>query len=151
MNSGPQTKQRSSLRNPLLYSSLLVLFVALYIGYTLLSRRESLRLLEKRTAAQRAEKRREDDLQAIDQLGGKGLSIRALYVSPPIIGPGDAAQLCYDVTNAETVALDPPIAQVWPSHSRCIDLTPKHTTTYTLTITDAARKTVSQSVGLKVR
>jgi hypothetical protein len=151
LNFAPQTGQKSPLKNPFLYSSLLVLFVALYVGYILLSRHESLLLLEKRSAAQQAEKRHEDDVQAIDQLGGSDLSIRSLYLSPPAVHPGDAAQLCYDVANAKTVALDPPVAEVWPSHSRCIDLAAKRTTTYTLTVSDAAGKTLSQSVELKVR
>ena len=151
MNPEPQTNPNSPFRNPFLYSSLLILLVALYVGYVLLSRHESLRLLEKRAAEQQAEQRREGDRQAIDQLGGSDLAIRALYLSPPTVQPGDTAQLCYDVSNAKTVTLNPPAAEVWPSHSRCINLQVWKTTTFALTVADAAGKTLSQSVQLRVR
>jgi hypothetical protein len=73
-----------------------------------------------------------------------------MYVAPAVIKRGDSAQLCYDVANAKTVTLDPPAGEVWPSHSRCLPLSPKKTTNYTLTIKDASGQAVSQSVELKV-
>lgn len=151
MSSDSQPVRKSVFKNPLLYSSLIVLFVAAYVGYVILIRYESKRAYEQRTADEQAEKRRENDRAAIEQLGGSELSIRALYVSPAVVRPGEPAQLCYDVANAKTVTLDPPIAEVWPSHSRCIDLRAKNSTTYTLTIADASGKTITQSVELKVR
>ncbi len=151
MTSDTQPAPKSFFKNPFVYFSLLILFVAAYVGYVLVSRYESRREFEKRSAGEQAERRHEDDRRAIEQLGGSDLSIRALYVSPATVRSGEAAQLCYDVTNAKTVTLDPPVADVWPSHSRCVDLKPKKTTTYTLTIADATGKTAAQSVELKVR
>ncbi len=87
----------------------------------------------------------------MEQLGGSELAIRGLYVSPRSIHPGETAQLCYDVANAKTVTLDPPVGAVWPSHTRCLNLSPRKTTTYTLSIKDAAGNTVSQTVELLVR
>ncbi len=124
--------------------------VAIYVGFVLLTRYESNRDFERRDAAQKAEQRREEDRRAVEQLGGSDLAIRSLYVSPPQIHRGEKAQLCYDVANAKTVTLDPPEGEVWPSHSRCVDLTPKKTTTYTLTIADTSGKTATQSVELQV-
>ena len=86
----------------------------------------------------------------MDQLGGSELAIRGLYVSPSVIRAGETAQLCYDVANAKGVTLDPPVAEVWPSHSRCIDVSPKKTTVYKLSITGAAGGAVSQTVELRV-
>lgn len=151
MASEPSAIRKSLLKNPVLYSSLVILVVALYVGYVLLERHDSTRLIEKRAADLQAEKRREDDRLAVEQLGGSELSILGLYVSPTVVDPGETAQLCYDVANAKTVTLDPPAAEVWPSHSRCIDLKAKKTTTYTLAIADATGKSLSQSVELKVR
>ena len=125
--------------------------VAIYVGFVLLTRYESNRDFERRDAAQKAEQRREEDRRAVEQLGGSDLAIRSLYVSPPQIHRGEKAQLCYDVANAKTVTLDPPEGEVWPSHSRCVDLTPKKTTTYTLTIADTSGKTATQSVELQVQ
>jgi hypothetical protein len=120
------------------------------MGFVLITRYESNRDFERRNTAQRAEQQREDDRRAVEQLGGSELAIRSLYVAPRAIHRGEKAQLCYDVANAKTVTLDPPEGEVWPSHSRCVDLAPKKTTTYTLTVADASGQTATQSVELRV-
>jgi len=141
---------KSPFKNPFLYSSLLIFAVILCVSYILFTRYESSREYERHTRERLSEQRREDDRLAVEQLGGSELAIRGLYVSPRTIHPGESAQLCYDVANAKTVTLDPPAGEVWPSHSRCLNISPRKTTTYTLTIKDAAGKTVSQSVELPV-
>lgn len=143
--------RKSPWKNPSFYSGTVLVCVALYVGFVLLARYENNREFELRDAEQKAEKRREDDRRTVEQLGGSELAIRSLYVSPPLIHRGEKAQLCYDVANAKTVALAPPAGEVWPSHSRCVDLSPKETTTYTLSIADASGKTVSQTAELQVR
>jgi hypothetical protein len=150
MTNGLNTPQKSPYKNPFVYSSFIIVAVLAYVAYILVSRYQSNRAFEKRTIEQQTEQRREDDRRTIEQLGGSELAVRALYVSPAIIRRGESAQLCYDVANAKTVALDPPAGAVWPSHSRCINISPKKTTTYTLTIADASGKTASQTVELKV-
>jgi len=149
-NAVPQDSRKSPWKNPYVYSGAILVCVAIYVGFVLLTRYESNRDFERRDAAQKAEQRREEDRRAVEQLGGSDLAIRSLYVSPPQIHRGEKAQLCYDVANAKTVTLDPPEGEVWPSHSRCVDLTPKKTTTYTLTIADTSGKTATQSVELQV-
>jgi len=149
-NPVPQDSRKSPWKNPYVYSGAILVCVAIYVGFVLLTRYESNRDFERRDAAQKAEQRREEDRRAVEQLGGSDLAIRSLYVSPPQIHRGEKAQLCYDVANAKTVTLDPPEGEVWPSHSRCVDLTPKKTTTYTLTIADTSGKTATQSVELQV-
>lgn len=124
--------------------------VAIYVGFVLLTRYESNRDFERRDAAQKAAQRREEDRRAVEQLGGSDLAIRSLYVAPAQIHRGEKAQLCYDVANAKTVTLDPPEGEVWPSHSRCVDLAPEKTTMYTLRIADISGKTATQSVQLQV-
>jgi hypothetical protein len=138
------------LKNPYLYSAIGFLCVLAYVSYLLVSRYESNRSYERHNAEKAVEKQREDDRAAIEQLGASELAIRALYVSPAEVRHGETAQLCYDVANAKTVTLDPPAGAVWPSHNRCVDLSPKKTTTYTLTIVDASGKSTSQTVELKV-
>src|ERR1700690_4304218 len=150
MTNGLNTPQKTPYKNPFVYSSFIIVAVLAYVAYILVSRYQSNRAFEKRTIEQQTEQRREDDRRTIEQLGGSELAVRALYVSPAIIRRGESAQLCYDVANAKTVALDPPAGAVWPSHSRCINISPKKTTTYTLTIADASGKTASQTVELKV-
>lgn len=144
------TPQRSIFKNPYLYSSTVFLCVLAYVSFILISRRESNRAFEHRNAEKTAEHRREEDRAAIEQLGGSELAIRSLYVAPAVIQHGETAQLCYDVANAKTVTLDPPAGEVWPSHNRCVDLSPKQTTTYTLSITDSSGESTSQTVELQV-
>jgi hypothetical protein len=150
MNPETPPPPKSPFKNPFLYSSLLIFGVILYVSYILFARYESNREFERQRKERQSEQRREDDRLAVEQLGGSELAIRGLYISPRAIRPGESAQLCYDVANAKTVTLDPPAGAVWPSHSRCLNISPRKTTTYTLTIKDAAGKTVSQSVELPV-
>ena len=150
MNTETPPPPKSPFKNPLLYSSVVIFAVALYVSYVLFARYESNKQYERQTKARQAEQRREDDRLAVEQLGGSELAIRGLYISPRSIHPGESAQLCYDVANAKTVTLDPPAGEVWPSHSRCVNVSPRKTTIYTLSIADAAGNKVSQTVELRV-
>ena len=71
--------------------------------------------------------------------------------SPAAIHRGEKTQVCYGVANAKTVKLEPQPNPVWPSYSRCVDVTPARTTTYTLIAQDAAGNTRSQAVEVKVQ
>ena len=150
MNLETPPPPKSPLKNPLRYSSLVILGVFLYVSYVLYARYQSNKEYERKRAERRAEQHREEDRLAVEQLGGSELAIRGLYVSPRAIHPGETAQLCYDVANAKTVTLDPPAGEVWPSHTRCLNISPRKTTTYTLSIKDAAGNTVSETVELSV-
>ena len=143
---------KSIFKNPYLYSAIVFLAVFAYVLFLLISRYESNRAYDRRNAEKAAEQQRESDRAAIEQLGGSDLAIRALYLSPPVIKAGQTSQLCYDVANAKSVKLEPPASgEVWPSHNRCVDVSPKKTTTYTLTITGSDGNSTNQSVELKVR
>jgi len=151
VNLEPTASAKSPWRNPLLYTGLIVACVALYVVFIFYTRYESARRYEEQNREHRMEQRHEDDVRAVEQLGGSGLAIRGLYLSPSVIALGQSAQLCYDVANAKTVTLDPPVAEVWPSHSRCINVSPKKTTLYKLSITGANGELASQSVELRVK
>jgi hypothetical protein len=58
--------------------------------------------------------------------------ITMFYASPPRVAPGDSALLCYGTEGATEVALDPGVEKLSPSLSRCIEVAPRSTTTYTL-------------------
>jgi hypothetical protein len=142
--------KKSGIRNPLILSTIIAATIALYVAGTFFTRWESNRTIEKRNAVKAAEQQRSNDQAAVDQMGGSELAIRALYLSPAAIYTGEKSQLCYDVANAKTVTVDPPIGEVWPSHTRCLDVSPTKSTTYTLTIADAQGHTASQTVELQV-
>ncbi|HKT47330.1 MAG TPA: hypothetical protein VJP87_07370 [Candidatus Acidoferrales bacterium] len=143
--------QKSIFRRPLLYSSCLVVLVALYVGWIIFSRWYENRQIEQQASAQRAEKQRELDRAAVEQMGGKDLAIQMLYASPKSLARGQSAQLCYGVANAKHVKLEPQNSPVWPSPSRCVEVSPVKTTTYTLTIDDGAGHTQTQSIEVNVR
>jgi hypothetical protein len=148
--SAPETS-RSAFKNPLLYSSLVVLIAAAVVSWILFSRWQETRQIERKDAQERAEKRKQNDVVALQQLGGKELAIQSFYASPGVVSRGQSVQLCYGVANAKTVKLEPQSNPVWPSYARCVDVTPKKTTTYTLTIDDGAGHSQSQQLEVRVR
>jgi len=60
------------------------------------------------------------------------------YATAPHLARGDKELLCYGVENAKTVWLEPPRRELSAALSRCVDVEPKETTTYTLTAEDAS-------------
>jgi hypothetical protein len=147
--SDPQTK--SAFKNPFLYSWTALGIAALVVGWILFSRWYENRGIEKRAKEERTQKQLGQDRIALEQLGGKELAIQDFYASPGEIRRGETVQLCYGVANAKTVKLEPQPNPVWPSYSRCVDVTPTKSTTYILTIADAAGNTRTQSLEVKVR
>ena len=79
------------------------------------------------------------------------VKITQFYSPDPLIPRGMPGKLCYGVENASKVALSPPVGDVWPSPARCFEISPKQTTTYTLTAygQDGSRdeKTVMVNIG----
>src|SRR2546427_4993010 len=96
-----QPRQKSIFKSPLVYSSLLILVVAAYVGWILLSRRQSNRAYEQQAEQAQAKKQRESDQAAVAQLGGSDLAIQMLYATPRI-HRGETAQVCFGVANAKT-------------------------------------------------
>ena len=150
MNSDAQMERNAHLKKLMVYAVIGFVVVVIYVVYLVTSRHEAAREFERRNSELQNEQHRAEDQLTIQQLGGPGFGIRALYANPPVIRRGESAQICYDVVNAKTVSLDPPVAEVWPSHTRCFGVSPKRTTTYTLTITDAKGKTATNDVQVQV-
>jgi hypothetical protein len=84
-------------------------------------------------------------------LGGNRFEILQFYALPGIIRPGESAQVCYGVSNAKSVRLDPPVKDVWPSFGHCVEISPAKDTTYTLTIEDGVGHSKSASLLVQVR
>ena len=146
----PTTETKSVFRNPLVYSSLALLVVAMYVVWILLSRHIADRAYQERLQKEQEGKQRQSDQAAIEQLGGSELAIQMLYATPQI-GRGETAQVCFGVANAASVTLEPQSSPVWPSHNLCVDVKPKKTTTYTLTATGAGGQAVTQQVTVAVK
>lgn len=151
MLSAPVPEKKPLLKTPLFFSSAILVAVFLGVVYVMVSRWQDSRNFERQAARERAEKQHEQDRVAVEQLGGKEFAILGFYASPASIRRGDSAQLCYGVSNAKAVKLEPQSQPVWPSASRCVDVSPIKTTTYTLTVEDAGGKVLSQTVDIAVR
>ncbi len=142
---------KSVFKNPFLYSWTALVIALLVVGWTFFSRWCENRSFENRLKVERTQKQQEQDRLTVEQLGGKELAIQNFYAVPGAIHRGETVQLCYGVANAKTVTLEPQSNPVWPSYSRCVDVTPAKTTIYTLTIADAAGHTRTQTLEVKVR
>jgi hypothetical protein len=81
---------------------------------------------------------------------GEGRLLEQLLASHQEVQPGQPVTLCYIVTDAVAVELDPPVARLRPVSS-CFSVTLSETTTFTVTATDAARRTQSRQVTVRVR
>jgi hypothetical protein len=73
------------------------------------------------------------------------VEITMFYSAPPHPALGEKAMLCYSVSNADQLTLDPPVDRVWPAYNRCIDIKPTRPVTYTLTASRGP-ESVSKSV-----
>ena len=147
----PDLQKKSAFKNPFLYSCAALVIAALVVSWILAARWLENRGIEKRAKEERTQKQQEQDRIALEQLGGKELAIQNFYAVPGFIRRGETVQLCYGVANAKTVKLEPQPNPVWPSYSRCVDVTPTKSTTYILTIADAAGNTKSQTLEVKLR
>src|SRR5262249_1314214 len=145
----PTQETKSPWKNPFVYTSLAIAFVALYVGWTQYARWQSNREFDRRARESQQEKQRQQDQATVEQMGGSELAIQSFY-GTPVVRHGETGQLCYGVANAKTVKLEPESGPMWPSYGRCIDVKPAKTTTYTLTVADAAGHTASQEVTIKV-
>jgi hypothetical protein len=151
MPTQPDPPKKSAYKNPLLYSWAVLVVVALVVVWILFYRWQENRSIESRAKEEKSQKQQEQDRAALEQFGGKELAIQNFYASPGAIRRGETVQLCYGVANAKTVKLEPQSNPVWPSYSRCVQVTPTKSTTYTLTIADAAGNTRTQTLEVKVR
>jgi len=125
--------------------------VLLYVIWIFFARWQENRQIQRRANEERTAKQLADDRQTVEQMGGKELAIQSFYASAGVVKRGESLQLCYGVANAKTVKLEPQDNPVWPSYNRCVEVSPKKDTRYTLTIQDAAGHTQTQSLDIKVK
>jgi hypothetical protein len=147
----PPPPSKPFFKNPKLYSAAIFAFVVAVVGWTMVTRWLENRSIERRAKEERTLKQQEQDRITVEQLGGRDLAIQNFYATPGVVRRGETVQICYGVANAKTVTLEPQSNPVWPSHSRCVDVKPARTTTYTLTARDASGNTKTETLEVKVR
>ncbi len=150
MPAEPEMQSKPFFKNPTLYTSAALVVIVFVVGGILFSRWWENRAIENRAKVERTQKQQEQDRITLEQLGGKELAIQNFYATPGVVRRGETVQICYGVANAKTVTLEPQPNPVWPSYSRCVDVKPQKTTTYTLTIADASGNTKAQTLEVQV-
>jgi hypothetical protein len=129
-------------------SVLAFLFVGLYVAWVFYSRWEA----NQSIAEKAAEKQRAQNQQTFEMMGGNRFDILVYAANPPVIRAGEKSSLCYSVSNAKAVKIEPEAEEpVWPAYSRCVHVSPRKDTTYKLTIEDGAGHTKSATLEIRVR
>jgi hypothetical protein len=142
----PGPSRNTGIRVYIAVSAIVLLIALSYVGWVFWSRAHEDQVIEERIAAQR----RARDEQTVESMGGNRFEILAFYANPPAINRGDSTDLCYSVSNAKSVTLEPQSSKVWPSYEHCVSVSPRRTTTYMLTATDAAGRAKSAAVTVEV-
>ena len=139
--------QDSSLKKLLPITSIGCILALLYVAYVFYSRHQSdVEALARLEAGQQAARQK-----TVDTVFGHGeIIFNQFSVDTMLLKRGQTAHLCYGVENATTVKLDPPVEAIKPTVHHCVDISPKQTTTYTITADDGKGHTKSESLELKV-
>ena len=120
--------------------------VVLYLGWVYYTRWSENREFVRRLA----EPKEAQDRAIVDAYGGGRLTILGFYATPATILWGEKTQLCYSVSNSKTVRIEPPVENVWPSFSRCVEVAPEKDTVYRLIAEDAAGHKAIATTTVKV-
>lgn len=148
----PEQEPPRGARGILRYSRIAIVIAAIYVVMVLFMRWHQNRQYVAKEKAQEQAEQRTADGRSLETLGGTAFTIEGFYAAPGEIHRGDNVQMCYSVANAQTVKIEPETKHgVWPSLNRCFEITPKKTTTYTLTATDAHGQTKTASLTIQVR
>jgi hypothetical protein len=145
-----ESEKRGGLR-PWRFFPIGLALALIYLGFTFFTRWQENRRIdeaarEKAAAQQAAEARR-----TVEAMGGNRFEILGFYASPGVIARGESAELCYGVSKAESVSIEPYVGKLWPSYSRCVSISPRTSTRYTLTARDAEGHSETATTMVKVK
>ena len=142
----PEHEPFPLIRRLLPVTSAAVVIAGLYCAFVFYNRwndaREDQRARDAKEAA---------DLKlTVDAMGGNEFKILSFYGSPGAIRRGDHVTICYGTNEAKTVRIDPPIEELHPVYSHCLQASPGKTTQYTLTAEDGKGHSQTQSFVITV-
>jgi hypothetical protein len=136
----------SIIRKLLPFTTAAIIIAALYVGWIFFSRWQAGRDAERA----QAEARVTEAQKVLDAYGGNKVTVLNLSASKGVLRRGETAQLCYGVSNAKSVKIDPPVGDLWPSMYRCLDISPTKDTTYTITADDGQGHTDTKAIEVKI-
>jgi hypothetical protein len=146
---GAERHKKNALETILPYTTVAVIVAALYVAYTFYSRHESTRKAQEAIAAQQEDARKHQ----VEQIYGAGeVRFTTFGADEAVITPGHSTQLCYGVLNATSVKIDPPLSEpgkVTAHH--CVEISPRETTTYTITASNGKGDFKKESVTVQVK
>ena len=136
------------IRRLLPFTTVALIAAALYVGWIFYSRWQETRAAEERAAAKRAAENR----YIVEAYGNGRVKILNFSFDPGVIRRGQQSELCYGVSNAKTVTIEPPVKEdLYPAMNRCFKISPLRTTKYTLTAVDSQGHSESVSLQLHVQ
>ena len=100
---------------------------------------------------QAQQKQADEERRVVARFGGDELKILSFGAAKGEVSPGERVVLCYGVSNATRVKIEPDVEPVKPAVSHCLEVFPKKTTTYTLKADDAKGNSKSAAVTIRVR
>jgi hypothetical protein len=128
------------------YTTALFLVAAVYTAWTLYSRYSE----QKDTAADATETEAAKDRKAVAGYGGDEFKVLNFSADARSIKSGERLGLCYGVSNAIKVKIEPGVEPLKPAVAHCTEAFPKKTTTFTLTAEDKAGHTQTASLTVQV-
>ena len=148
MLNDPAPEPSSGLQKFLMVSAVVLVLGGAYVGWVFYSRWEANETL----ARNGAEKQRSQNRQEFEAMGGNRFAILSYSADPPVIQSGEKSALCYSVSNTKSVKIEPPPDEpTWPAFQRCVNVSPRKTTTYTLTIDDGQGRTKRAEIEVRVQ
>jgi hypothetical protein len=135
------------VRKLLPYSTAAAVLALLYLAWVFYSRWTETRDAQRAAAEKEAEQSR----KTYELYGSGQLKLMLFYASPPVVAKGGSTQLCYSVSNAANVKIEPDVEPIKPSLSRCVAVKPVRSTTYTITASDDKGHQSTKTVDVVVR
>jgi hypothetical protein len=119
----------------------------LYAGWTLYSRHKAAAEAER----QAQQKQLDENQKTVARFGGDRLTILGFNAAKREVPPGGRVVLCYGVSNAMQVKIEPGVEPIKPALSHCLEVFPKKTTTYKMSAQDSEGNTKSAALTIRVR
>jgi hypothetical protein len=133
------------LRKAALFLIVPILVFAVYDAPILYSRWRYTRNQERAARAMEAEQAR----RTIAMLGGGELKILNFY-GPSTIRRGEHGTICYGVSGAKSVRIEPPVEKLQPAVAHCLQVSPSVTTEYKLVAGDGTGHTATKELTIQV-
>ena len=139
------------IRSLLPYTTVLTILAVLYVAWTLYSRRQNASEAERHAEEKEKSRQAEFDQKLVTAFGGDQLTILGFNADEREVRAGGRVLMCYGVSNATKVRIEPGAEPIKPALSHCLEVYPKKTTTYTLKAEDAGGNSKSATLTIRIR